>query len=107
MCIRDSLHTAVGLEVVLQEGDEHPGRSHHGVAQGVGEVGAPLALHPHLQTAGLGVSKVGAGAHHEVLLLPGGPGLDVAGLHLQVGQVAGAALQLADGDVQAILLRET
>ena len=26
-------HAAVGLEVVLQEGDEHAGRGHHGVVQ--------------------------------------------------------------------------
>ena len=51
------------------------------------------------QTAGLGVTQVGAGAHLKVLLLTGGPGLNVAGLDLQVCQIAGAALQLTHGDV--------
>ena len=29
---------AIGLEVVFQEGNEHPGRGHHGVIEGVGKV---------------------------------------------------------------------
>ena len=32
------LHAAVGLEVVLQQGDEHAGRRHAGVVEGVGKV---------------------------------------------------------------------
>ena len=93
---------AVGLEVVLQEGDEHPGRRHHGVVQGVGQVQlAVRALDADLQPAGLGVAQVGAGADLKVFLLPGGPGLDVAGLDLQIRQVAGAALQLPHRDLQA------
>ena len=61
---------------------------------------AVFVLVADLQTAGLCVAHVGAGADLEELLLAGRPCLDVAGLDLQVGQVAGAALQLTDGDVQ-------
>ena len=87
--------------MVFQEGDEHPGRGHAGVVQGVGKVRlAVLALDPDAQAPGLGVAQVGAGADLEVLLLAGRPGLDVAALHLQVRQVAGAALQLPDGDLE-------
>ena len=53
-----------------------------------------------LQAAGLRIAQIGAGANLEILLLAGGPGLDVAGLALQVCQIAGAALQLPHGDVQ-------
>ncbi len=94
------LHRPVRLEVVLQQGDEHTGGRGHGVVQRVGQVAAALPLHPHFQPPGLGVAQVGAGAHLEIFLLPGGPGLNVAGLHLQVRQIPGAALQLADRDVQ-------
>lgn len=41
-------HRAVGLKVVFQEGDEHAGGGHHGVVQGVGQVGTALSLDPHL-----------------------------------------------------------
>ena len=58
---------AVGLQVVLQEGDQHTGGSHHGVVQGVGQVGALLALNAHLQASGLGVAQIGAGADLEEL----------------------------------------
>ncbi len=37
------LHGAVGLQVVLQEGNEHAGRRHHGVVQGVGQVILPFS----------------------------------------------------------------
>ena len=33
---------AILLQVILQEGNEHPGRRHHGVVQGVGEVLLPV-----------------------------------------------------------------
>ena len=36
------LHSAVRLEVILQESNEHPGRGDHSVVQGVGQVGALL-----------------------------------------------------------------
>ena len=43
---------AVGLQVVLQEGDQHTGRGHTGVVEGVGEVlAAVVALDADLQTA--------------------------------------------------------
>ena len=95
-----NLHGAVRLKVVFQEGDQHTGRCHAGVVQRVAELHlAVFILVADAQTAGLGVTQVGAGAHLKVLLLTGGPGLNVAGLHLQVGQIAGAALQLPHGDV--------
>ena len=76
-------HRAVGLEVVLQEGDEHPGRSHAGVVEGMAELGfAGLVLIADTEPPGLGIAQVGAGADLEVFLLPGGPGLDVAGFYL-------------------------
>ena len=61
---------------------------------------AALVLVADLQAAGLCIPQIGAGAHLEVLLLPGRPGLDVAGLALQIRQIAGAALQLPHGDIQ-------
>ena len=92
---------AVFAQVVLQEGDQHARRRDHGVVQGVGKVGpAVFPLHADLQAAGLGIAQVRAGTDLEILLLAGAPGLDVAGFDLQVGQVAGAALQLADRDVE-------
>ena len=46
------------------------------------------------------IAHVGAGPYFKgVFLLPGTPGLHVAALHLQVRQVAGAALQLPHGDL--------
>ena len=89
------------LRLFSQEGYQHPRRGHAGVVERVRQVElAVRAADAYLQPAGLGVAQVGAGADLEVLLLPGAPGLDVAALHLQVRQVAGAAVQLAHGDVQ-------
>ena len=59
---------------------------------------AVLVFVTNPQTARLCVAQVGAGANLEILLLTGAPSLDIAALHLQVSQVAGAALQLTDGD---------
>ena len=59
---------------------------------------AVLVFVANPQTARLCVAQVGAGANLEILLLTGAPSLDIAALHLQVSQVAGAALQLTDGD---------
>ena len=95
-------HAAVGLEVVLQEGDQHTRRRDAGVVQGVGQVALAVgALDADVQAAGLGVAQVGAAAHLEVFLLAGAPRLDVAALDLQVGQIALAADQLPDGDLHA------
>ena len=92
---------AVGLEIVLKEGDQHTGRSHHGVVQGVGEILLTVvALHANLQTASLRVAQIGAGAYLEILLLTGAPRFHVQTLHLQVGQVAGAAFQRAHRNIQ-------
>ena len=67
-------HRAVRLEVVFQEGDEHPGRGYAGVVQGVAQLHfAVFILVTDLQAAGLGITQVGAGAYLEILLLPGGP----------------------------------
>ena len=64
---------AVGLQMVLQEGDQHTRRSHAGVVQGVGQIGlAVLALDADVQAACLCIAQVGAGADLEVLLLAGG-----------------------------------
>ena len=69
MCIRDS--RSVRLQVVLQESYEHTGRGYHRVVEGVDKVAALVGLDPDSQTAGLGVSQVGAAAHLKVFLLPG------------------------------------
>ena len=83
-------HGAIGLQMILQEGDQHTRRSHAGVVQGVGQIGlAVLALDADVQAACLCIAQVGAGADLEVLLLAGAPGLDITALDLQVGQVAG------------------
>ena len=61
---------------------------------------AVLCLDTDAEAAGLSVAQVGAAADFEVLLLAGRPGLNVNRLDLQVSQVAGAALQGADRDIQ-------
>ena len=77
-------HTAVGLQMVLQEGDQHTRRCHTGVVQGVGQISlAVLALDADVQAACLCVTQIGAGADLEVLLLAGAPSLDIAALDLQ------------------------
>ena len=93
---------AVGLQVVLEERDEHTRRGDAGVVERVGEIIlAVLALDADVQAAGLRIAEVRAGADLKVLLLARAPGLDVTGLDLQVGKVAGAALELAHRDIQA------
>ena len=63
-------HAAVGLQMVLQESDQHTRRCHAGVVQGVGQVGlAVLALDADVQAACLCIAQVGAGADLEILLL--------------------------------------
>lgn len=72
--------TAIGLQMVLEECDEHTRRSHAGVVQSVGQIGlAILALDTDVQTAGLCIAQVGAGADFEVFLL--------AGLHASMSQL--------------------
>ena len=93
---------AVGLEVILKERDEHTRRGDAGVVERVGEVIlAVLALDADVQAACLRVAEVRAGADLKILLLARAPRLDVAGLDLQVGEVAGAALELAHRNVHA------
>ena len=54
---------AVGLQVVLQEGDQHTRRCHAGIVQSVGQIGlAVLTLDADVQAAGLCIAQVGAGA---------------------------------------------
>ena len=60
-----------------------------------------LVADTDLQSSGLRVAQVGAAADFEVFLLARGPGFNVQGLDLQIGQVAGAAFQRAYGDVHA------
>ena len=73
-------HAAVGLQMVLQEGDQHTRRCHAGVVQGVCQIGlAVLALDADVQAACLCVTQIGAGADLEVLLL--------AGLHASISQL--------------------
>ena len=92
--------TAIGLQMVLEECDEHTRRSHAGVVQSVGQIGLTiLALDADVQAAGLCIAQVGARADFEVFLLAGAPCLDVAALDLQVSQVTGAAVQLTDRDL--------
>ena len=77
-CFGDG-YGAIGLKVVLQEGNEHTGRGNAGVVQGVCQSGfAVLVLVADLQAACLCVTQIGAGADLKVLLLTGGPGFDVA-----------------------------
>lgn len=65
-------HGAIGLKVVLQEGDQHPGRGHTGVVQGMAQLHpAVFVLVADFQPPGLGVAQIGAGANLEILLLPG------------------------------------
>ena len=91
---------AVGLESVLQERDQHARRCDHGVVQRVRKILlAVLAVHADAEAARLGVAERGARADLELLLLARGPGFDVERLDLQVGEVAGAAFERADGDV--------
>ena len=55
-------HAAVGLQVVLQEGDQHTRGCHAGVVQGVSQIGlAVLALDADVQAARLCIAQVGAG----------------------------------------------
>ena len=57
---------------------------------------AVLSLHADLQAARLCVSEIRAGADFKILLLSRRPRLDVERLHLQVREIAGAALKRAD-----------
>ena len=93
---------AVGLEVVLEERDEHTRGGNTGVVERVGEVIlAVLALDADVQAACLRVAEIRAGADLKILLLARAPRLDVAGLDLQIGEIAGAALKLAHRNVHA------
>ena len=70
-CFRNR-NRSVFLQIVFQEGDQHPGRRHTGVVQRVREVFlSVLGLYADLQPPGLSVSQVAAAADFEVFLLPG------------------------------------
>ena len=93
-------HSAIGLQVVFQESDQHTRRGHAGVVQGMSQLRlAVLILIADVQAACLGITQVRAAANLKILLLAGAPGFDIAALDLQVSQIAGAALQLANGDL--------
>ena len=71
------------------------GGATHGVVERVGQIHpAVRALDADPEPPRLRVAEVGAGAHLEILLLARRPRLDVAALDLQIGEVAGAALEL-------------
>ena len=93
---------AVVVEVVLQKCNQHTRRSHNGVVQGVWQVGlfGFLVLDTDAKASCLSIAQVGAAANLKVFLLTWAPCLYVQALDLQVCQVAGAALQGADRDVQ-------
>ena len=59
-----------------------------------------IGLHTDAQTARLRVAQVRAGADFKVLLLARGPGFHIAALDLQIGQIAGAALERANRNIQ-------
>ncbi len=59
------------------------------------------ALGADSQASGLCISKSRTGTDLKVLLLPGAPCLHIAGLHLQISQIAAAALQSTHGNIQA------
>ena len=98
---RGNAHGAILVEIVLQERNQHAGRRHTGVVERVGEIlAAVLALDADAQTTRLRVAQRGAAAHLEILLLARAPCLDVAALNFQVGQIAGAAFQRANRNIQ-------
>ena len=91
---------AVLLEVVFKEGDEHTRGCDAGVVECVGQIHlAVRALDANAETAGLCVAEIRAGANLEILLLARAPRLDIAGFDLQIGQIAGAAFELTNGNL--------
>ena len=92
---------AVGLQMILEEGNEHyaAARCRYYSAYGRGRACRPRRA-PDIQAARLRVSEVGAGADLEILLLPRAPRLDIAGFDLEIGQIAGAADELTDRNFQ-------
>ena len=66
----------------------------------MGKILAVFAGDADLESACLSVGEVGAGADLEILLLSGAPRLDVDGLDLEIGEVAGAALEGAYRDIE-------
>ncbi len=92
---------AVSLQVVFQERDQHSGRCDNGIVQSMCKVLlAILAVYTDLQTSGLCVAEIGAAADLKVLLLTGAPCFDVNRFDLQVSQVAGAAFQRTNRNIQ-------
>ena len=61
---------------------------------------AVRALNTDLETAGLRVTEIRAASDLEILLLTRRPCLNVAGLHLEVSQIAGAAFERAHRNIQ-------
>ena len=63
-------HGAVGIQVVLQERDQHARRRDAGVVEGMGKVlAAVVTLDADAEAAGLRIAQRGAGANLKVLLL--------------------------------------
>ena len=75
-----NIDAAVGVQVVLEERDEHTRGSDDGVVERVGEIElAVLAADADLQSARLRVAEIRAGAYLKVLLL--------RGLHASISQL--------------------
>ncbi len=84
--------------MIFKKRDEHTRGSDDGVVERVGEIHfAVRALYAHPETARLRVAEIGAGADLEIFLLARRPRLDIAGLDLEVGKIARAALKLTHG----------
>ena len=96
-----NIDAAVGVQVVLEERDEHTRGSDDGVVERVGEIElAVLAADADLQTARLRVAEIRAGADLKVLLLARAPRFDIAALNLEIGKITRAALKLTHRDLQ-------
>ena len=86
--------------MVFKEGDEHTRGCDAGVVERVGQIHlAVRTLDADAETAGLCVAEIRAGANLEIFLLARAPRLNVAGFDLQIGQIAGAAFELTNGNL--------
>ena len=80
--------------MILKESDQHSRRSDTCIVEGIGEMLSPVSsLDLNIQTAGLRVAKIGAGANLKILFLTRRPCLHIERLDLQICQIAGAALK--------------
>ena len=90
------LDGAVGLLVLLEDGDEEAGEGGAAAVEGVAEdVFAVAVLEAELHAAGLVVAEAGAAGDLEVFVLAGGPDFDVVGFGGAEAEVAGTELDEA------------